>query len=183
MPGPRWLFVTVSAFVISLALLVRAARRLIRVWWPEPFATVALAPPGAGSDAIEAAIELAAPGVVAITAEGRRATRDFAGLSIELAAARTGEPVPVRRKRLAVTTSGVSRVRMKLWTAEIPAAGSYTVSVHGLRPERSYAESRLLFIPDLAVLGRILAVVALGIACVGSLVASGLLAFASRTSG
>jgi hypothetical protein len=177
--GSGWLVVTIPVFVLAAALLIRSVVRLVAVAWAEPLAVVPLAPPPAGSDTIEASIELSAPASVAISGEGKRFTSDFAGLSVAIADA-AGREVPVHDTLVPMTTSGVSRVRLKLASAAIPAAGRYTVSVHGLDPKRSYAESRLLFLPNVALVGRILAVVATAILMIGALVATGLALFAAR---
>jgi hypothetical protein len=179
MPGPLWLVVTIPVFLLSAFLLIRAVVKLVGAAWAEPLAAVQLAPPAAGSDAITASVELAAPGAVSISGEGKRFTRDFSGLSVALADA-AGRAVPVDKKLLPMTTSGVSRVRLKLWSASIPAAGRYTVTVHGLDPGRSYAESRLLVLPDVALVGSILQVLACAFLLIGSLVATGLALFAAR---
>src|SRR5262245_11516711 len=147
MPGPLWLVATIPLFVLSAYLLIRAVVKLMGAAWAQPLAVVPLAPPAAGTDAITAPIELAAPGTIAISGEGKRFTSDFARLSVALADD-AGRAIPVDKKLMPMTTSGVSRVRLKLWSAKIPAAGRYTVTVRGLDPERSYAESRLLFLPN-----------------------------------
>ena len=179
MPGPVWLVATIPVFLVSAYLLIRSVVALMGAAWAQPLATVPLAPPAAGSDALTAAVDLAAPGAVAISGEGKRFTSDFAGLTLALADA-AGRSVAVQKSLVPMTTSGVSRVRLKLWSASIPAAGRYTVTVHGLDPQRSYAESRLLVLPDVAVVGKILAVVACSILMIGSLVATGLALFAAR---
>jgi hypothetical protein len=179
MSGFAWLVLTIPVFVLAAALLIRAVVRLVAVAWAQPLAVVQLAPPPAGSDALDASIELAAPGSVAIAGEGKRMTSDFAGLSVALADA-AGRAVPVRDVLVTTTTSGVSRVRLKLASAGVPAAGRYTVTVRGLDPKRSYAESRLLFLPNVPVVGLILQVVATAILMMGALVATGLALFATR---
>jgi hypothetical protein len=179
MPGPVWLVLTIPVFLIAAFLLIRSVIKLVGAAWAEPVAVVPLAAPAAGSDAITAPIELAAAGAMSITAEGKRFTRDFAGVSVALADA-AGRAVPVAKRLMPMTTSGVSRVRMKLWTAAIPAAGRYTVTVHGLDPGRDYAESRLLVLPDVALVGSILQVVATAMLMIGALVATGLALFAAR---
>jgi len=90
--------------------------------------------------------------------------------------------VPVRDVLVTTTTSGVSRVRLKLASAVLAAAGRYTVTVRGLDPKRSYAESRLLFLPNVPLVGLILQVVATAMLMIGALVATGLALFAARGS-
>ena len=106
----------VALALMSIARLVRLARQ------PE----LARAP-----IAETASVTFADAGPVELALEGPHLTTLFRGLDFALADA-AGRLVPLRKLWFRSSTSGLARVRLALYGADVPHPGAYTVRVTGI---------------------------------------------------
>lgn len=174
-PTPWWLLATVPAFLISTWLLVRTIRSLIRTTQRSVVASVPL----------QGRQTLALPeaGAYDLFVEGKRMSRDFAGLDFALEDG-AGASIPLNRFVVRTTVSGISRVRVKVRGFRLHEAGPVTLSIQGIR-EGSDAENRLVFgRPFLgALVVHVLALVVLGASTIGALVGTILVIVLGRGAG
>jgi hypothetical protein len=161
-----WVFVTAPAVLVGGVLLALTIRSLVRTLRGSIIATVPLV--------AEQRVNLATPGSYDLYGEGSFGTSSFSGLDFALVAA-DGREVPMHVVFIRTVVRSFSRVRLQLRTFSIPQAGTFTLRVRGgLRDQTS--ERLVIGRPvQASVIAHILALVFLGIATIGSLVATVLL--------
>ena len=166
MLGRGWLMVTVPAFGVAAFLLARMIASLVRAVRASRVATVPLAP--------EARVRLEATGTLELAMEGRRFTRDFAGVNFSLHRVDTGQEVPLRRPLFRTKVSGMEKVRLSLYEFDLPAPGEYFLRAESLGAVDP--GSAVVFMRPLgfAVVRHVLSLIGLGALLIGSLVVSAL---------
>ena len=107
--------------------------------------------------------------------EGVRFRRDFGGVDFALADP-AGAVVNLRPVLFRTTVSAVSRVRLLLRRFTAPGAGTFTLRITGIKPDQD-PENRIVFATPVTarMVLHILAIIALGMLLLGSLIASVLL--------
>jgi len=164
---PRsWLFVTVPVFAAAAVALAKVIASLVRAVRAARVATVPLAP--------EARVRLETTGPLELAMEGRRFSRDFAGITFTLHRVDVGQEVPLRRLLFRTQVSGIDRVRLSLYALEVPVPGEYFLRVENLGEVA--ADSAVVFVRPLGmtVVAYVLALIALGAALIGSIVVTAL---------
>jgi hypothetical protein len=175
MPFSRWLFLTIPGFVISAILLALTIRSLLRTLSRSAVAAIPLQP--------SQTFQLPEAGPYDLYAEGGFATNDFFGLKYGLTDS-AGRTVPMSGVLFRTHVRTFSRSRLQAQSFEAPAAGVYTLHVTGLHPN-SAPDNRILINRPVrgAMVLHILALIALGIGMIGSMVATGLLMFGPDQGG
>ncbi len=165
-PLSHWVFLSAPAAVGAAILLGFTIRSLLRTLRSSVVASLPLA--------AAQPVTFAAAGSYDLYAEGGSASARFGGLDFGIADA-DGRDVPMHRVVFRTVVSSFTRVRVQLRSFEIPHAGTYTLRVPG-GDDRPGDVQLLLGRPvRVRVIGHILALVALGIATIGSSVATALL--------
>jgi len=167
-----WLAVTVPVFALSVFLLTVTIRSLIRTMRGAVVATVPLRD--------EQTLTLGSAGKYELYGEGKLLSRDFGRLDFTLTDS-SGTTVPLRSVWLRTHSSSFSRVRLLLRRFTVATPGQFTLRVQGMRSKQN-PESRLVFSRAVraAGLGHTLAIVALALLIIGSLVGSLLLIVLGR---
>jgi hypothetical protein len=164
--GKGWLFATVPAFIAAAVLLAKVIARLVRVVRASRLVAVPLAP--------ETRVHLDATGRLELAVEGRRFSRDFAGVNFSLSRADTGTEVPLSRVLLPTEVSGFSRVRLSLYGFQCPEPADYVLRADGLRDPSP--DSAVVFVRPLGpkFVLYVLGLIVLGAILIGSVVLSAL---------
>jgi hypothetical protein len=172
MLGRSWLAVTLPVFLGAAVLLARVIRSLVRAVRGSRLAAVPLA--------AEARVRLEATGRLELAMEARRFSRDFAGVGFTVTRAEDGREVPLRRLTFRTSVSGMDRVRLSLYALDLARPGELLVRATGLGAPA--ADSAVVFVRPLgaALVVHVLALVALGAALIGAVVASALVFVAPR---
>ena len=167
-PAPWWIAVTVPVCLVSVWLLIRTVRSLIRTTRASVAASVPLRE--------QQILALPGAGHYLLYVEGKRLSRDFGGLDFALSD-RSGATLPLRRTLLRTQLSSLSRVRLALRNFRVDAAGDVTLSTTGIRPEQD-PENRIVIARPFgaALVAHVLALIGLSIVAIGSLVGTILLA-------
>jgi hypothetical protein len=168
MPLSRsWLFVTLPVAVIAIVLLAMTALRLARTVRASVVARVPLRP--------DQRIAFDVAGRLVVHLEGGRLTTRPSGLQLALTAD-DGTPVPLQRVVVRSRVSSTSSVRVALYDAVLPTAGTYTLHADGVDAPDAQAGRAIVFTRPIsgALVGHILALVVLGVALIGSIVVTGL---------
>jgi hypothetical protein len=160
------LFVTVPVFLVAALLLVRTIKGLVRTVRASRVAAVPLAP--------EARVRLETTGPLQLAMEGRRFSRDFAGVTFTLHRVDVGQEVPMRRLLFRTRVSGMDRVRLSLYALDVPAPGEYYLRAESLGAVA--ADSAVVFVRPLgaALVGYVLALIGLGALLIGSILVTAL---------
>jgi len=169
-----WLALTAPLFVLSVFLLTVTIRSVARTMRRAVVAVVPLC--------AEQTLTLESAGEYELHAEGKRFSRDFGWLDFTLTDS-SGTSVPLHTVWLRTHSSSVSRARLLLRKFTAATSGQFTLRVQGIRPEPD-PESRLVVSRAVrgAVVGHMLAIVALSLLTVASLVGSILLLVFQRSS-
>ena len=172
--SPAWLALSVPLFALSLWLLGRTIRGLVRMTRGSVVASVPFRD--------EQPLKLDEAGDYGLYVEGRRFSTDFARTEFELADS-AGASIPLRQVVFRTNVSGMSRVRLQVRQFSVPAAGRYTLRIRGSK-ETADPDNRVVIARPVrgAMVGYILALVGLGVTIIGSLVGSILIAVWSRTT-
>ena len=167
-PAPWWIAVTVPVCLVSVWLLIRTVRTLIRTTRASVVASVPLRG--------QQILPLSGPGNYQLYVEGKRLSRDFGGLDFALSD-RSGATIPMRRLLLRTQVSSLSRVRLALRSFRVDAAGDVTLSTTGIRPAQD-PENRIVIARPFraALVAHVLALVGLSFVAIGSLVGAILVA-------
>lgn len=170
MLGRGWLLLAVPAFAGAAFALARLIPALVRAVRAARLATVPLAP--------EATVRLDATGALELALEGRRFTRDFAGVSVALSRAEDGREVLLHRLLLRTQVSGIDLVRLSLYAFDLPAPGEYRLRASNLGDVGP--DSAFVFVRPLGAKLAIYvpALVLAGAALIGSIVLSALVLMA-----
>jgi hypothetical protein len=173
-PSPSWIALTAPLFVLSVWLLYRTIRSLVGTVRKSIVASVPLRE--------EAALTVDEPGAYDLSVEGSQLSTDFGGLDFAMLRV-DGTPVPMRTAWFRTTVSSVSRVRLQLRRLSVEAPGRFTLRISGIKPDQDPENRVVLSRPiGTAIVGHVLALVALGMLTVGSLVASALLLVGPQSS-
>jgi len=169
-----WLAVSVPVFVLSVCLMVVTIRSLIRTMRAAVVATVPLLD--------EQSLTLGNAGKYEIYGEGKFLSRDFGRLDFTMTDS-SGTSVPLRSVWFRTHSSSFSRVRLLLKRFKVATPGQFTLRLRGIRPESSPVSRLVISRAVRAVMiAHTLAIVALGLLIIGSLVGSLLLIVFGRRS-
>ena len=148
-------------------LLARTIAGLVRATRDSVVANLPLQP--------DQTFQLPSAGPYDLYLEGNRLTSIPSGLSF-IVTDSAGHPVEVRTALIRVEVSSFSRARLKLADLASAAGGTFRLQIQGLPAERS-SDFRVLLARPIAgtLVLHVLALIALGLVVVGSLVASALL--------
>ena len=153
---------TVPVFVVSAWMLLRTVQNLTRTVRGSVVNTIPVAD--------RQIVRFERPGDYDLYIEGRRGS-DLAGLDFRLSDS-AGHTIKLHGNLLRTTVSGISHVRMKLRTFDLPQAGQYELIVSGIRAPNP--EHRIVFSRPVSgsIVGYILDLIALAALTIGSLVGS-----------
>ncbi len=165
-PLSRWVFVSAPAVVVAGILLALTIRSLLRTLRSSVVATLPLA---SGQ-----AVRFDAPGTYDLYGEANFGSANFSGLDFAMTDS-DGRDVPMHAVTFRTVVRTMSGVRLQLRSFEIPRAATYTLRVTDAA-DRSGDIRVVVGRPVQArVVAHILALVVLGAATIGSLVATALL--------
>ncbi len=165
----RWLFLTIPAFAIAAILLGFTVRSLLRTLARSAVVSMPLEP--------SQTFRLAEGGPYDLFVEGSFASNDFVGLDYALADS-AGRKVPMGAVVFRAHVRTLSRARLQIRSFDAPGPGDFTLRVTGVHPNSSPGDRILINRPvRSAMVLHILALLALGVVTIGSLVASGILVF------
>lgn len=174
LPSRQWIALLLPVCGMSLWLLVRTIRSLIRTTRD---AVVATLPATA-----EQTVTLH-PGGYALAVESRHFSRDFAAVDFELRDS-AGTVIPLPNVLFRTKISSSSRVQLELRRFTIVAAGDYLLRTTGLSPTADSANRLIVRRPAGAQIAlHIVTLVVLGILAIGSLVGSIVLWVGVRDAG
>ena len=167
-PALSWIAVTVPVFLVSVWVGIRTVRSLIRTTRASVVASVPLRE--------RQILPLPGAGHYDLYVEGKRLSRDFGGLDFALSD-RSGTTLPMHRLLVRTQASSLSRVRLALRSFRVDAAGDFTLSATGIKPEQD-PENRIVIARPVraALVAHVVALIGLSIAAIGSLVGTILLA-------
>jgi hypothetical protein len=157
-----WIALSLPCLLISIWLITRTAGSLIRKLRDSIVLTVPVSP--------SQPVTFSEPGAHDLNLEGRRGA-NLSGLDFQLY---DGElRVPLDSLVVRTTVSGLSRVRLKVRSFHLSRAGTYTLDISGLRSGLD-PENRVVFTRPAGgvIVTHVLALVALGILAIGSIVGS-----------
>jgi hypothetical protein len=161
-----WLLLTVPVGLAALGLLVATAVSLVRTVRGSVVTRVPVR--------AEQRVTLDRAGELALSYEGSMLSRGPAGLRFALTGA-DGAAVPLHGVLFRTRVSSFRRTRMELYDFTLRAPGAYVLRVEGLGPAE-YGGDAIVFSRRFgaALVGHVLALVVLGAAFIGSMVATGL---------
>jgi hypothetical protein len=166
-PGLSWLAVTIPALLVGGFLLARTIASLVQATRGSVVATLPLSS--------DQAFELAAAGPYDLYLEGPRLALMPRGVGFSLSDA-AGLTIPVTATLVPTKVTSFSRVRVRVARFAVAAPGSFTLRLTGPAVEAGNDFRVVLARPVTATLTfHVLALVALGILTIGSLVATVLL--------
>lgn len=125
----------------------------------------------------EQLVDIHSSGDLALNLEAKLFTRISANLRFALSPAGSNSPIALSPARVQTRVSSMSRARMELYTFSISTPGAYTLRIDGLTASTDHSSNAIVITRQVgaALLLHILALIALGFALIGSLVASGLI--------
>ena len=167
MPSPAWIALTIPVFLGSAWLLAKSISGLVRL----VRGSVVLSQP------VRPLMELRLTqlGPYQVGVEGKRFSRDFAGLAFELRSPRGGS-LPLPRILVRTSVNGISRSRVTLRSFEADEPGVYSLAVRGIGPDHN-PDNRIVITRPMAgsMVGLILAIIVTAALAIGSLVGTLLL--------
>jgi hypothetical protein len=163
-----WLLLTIPVALAALALLSLTVSSLLRT---VRGSVIASAPIRA-----EQEITMTSSGNFALNLEGPVFTSRPAGLRFALSSAQSGTPIALNPIAFRTDVSSMSRSRIELYSFTIPSPGAYTLRVDGIDSSIDYSSHAILITRRyrVALVLHVLALVALGVALIGSMVITGL---------
>ena len=174
LPSRQWIAVLLPVCGVSLWLLARTIRSLIRT---NGEAVVATLP------AIAEQTVVLDPGEYALAVESRHFSRDFAAVDFELQDS-GGTRIPLPNVLLRTRVSSSSRAQLELRRFTIASAGIYLLVTSGLIPAADSANRLVVRRPvGPQIVLHIVTLVVLGILAIGSLVGSIVMLVGVRDAG
>jgi hypothetical protein len=169
MSSRTWLYLTVPVALAAFALLAWTIASLLRTVRASVIATVPMR--------AEQRVDINSSGSLALNLEGALFTRIPSNLHYTLSSAATGATIPLLPSRVQTHVTSMSRSRMEIDSFSLPASGTYVLRIDGLDPSVDYGSYAIVITRQVgaALVLHILALIALGFALIGSLVASGLI--------
>jgi hypothetical protein len=163
-----WLFLTIPVALAALALLSRTALSLLRTVRGSVIASVPIR--------AEQQFTINSSGAFALNIESPVLTTRPATLRFALSSAASNSPIALLPIAFRTDVSSMSRSRIELYSFTIPSPGAYALRVDGIDPSTDYSRHAILITRQYlgALVLHVLALVALGIALIGSLVVTGL---------
>jgi len=163
-----WLFLTIPLALAAIALLSRTALSLLRTVRGSVIVSVPIRS--------EQEVTITASGAFALNLESPAFTTRPATLRFALSSTGSGSPIALYPIAFRTDVSSMSRSRVELYSFTIPSPGAYTLRVDGIDPSTDYSSHAILITRQYrgALVLHVLALVALGVALIGSLVVTGL---------
>jgi hypothetical protein len=168
MPSRSWLLLTIPVALAAIALLSWTIASLLRTVRGSVIATVPIR--------TEQTVDINSTGDFAINIEGPLFVRRPTNLRFALSAADSDARIALYPILLQTDVTSMSRSRMELYSFTIHSAGAYHLHTDGVDPAADYSRDAILITRQFrgALVLHVLALIACGVALIGSLVISGL---------
>lgn len=163
-----WLLLALPLAVVALVLLTLTAVSLLRTVRSSVVMSVPVR--------AEQAVTFKEAGSYVLNVEGKTFSRAAAGLGFVIATEGSATSVPLQKVLMRTEVSSFSRTRLELYSFEIAAPGVYTLRITGTNSSSGNDNAAIVFTKPftLALVLHVLALVALGVMLIGSLVVTGL---------
>ena len=165
---PRlWIALTIPVGLVSIVLLARSIRALVRLVRGSVVAWLPVEP--------VQAFRLDAPGPYQLGVEGTRFSRAFADLDFDLRSPR-GDTLSLPPVLVRTSVNSMTRSRLTLRSFDAPEPGSYHLTIRGIRSDHDPNDRIVITHPiGGSMVGLILAIIATAFLTIGSLVGTVLL--------
>ena len=164
-----WLLLTIPVALAAIALLSRTALSLLRSVRGSVIASVPIRS--------EQQLTINSSGDFALNLEAPTFTSHPASLSFSLAGVDPQSTIALHPIAFRTELSSMSRARLELYSFTIPSPGTYTLRVAGLNPATDYSTHAIVITRQYrgALVLHVIALIALGVLLIGSIVISGLI--------
>ena len=164
-----WLLLTIPVGLAAIALLTWTIASLLRTVRGSVIASVPLV--------TEQRVEIGSSGDFAINIDSPLLTRRPINLRFTLSGADSSTRIAMYPILVQTDVTSMSRSRMELYSFTIHSAGTYQLRIDGLEPGVDYSRDAILITRQFrgALVLHVLALIACGVALIGSLVVSGLI--------
>jgi len=163
-----WLLLTIPVALAAIGLLSWTISSLLRTVRGSVIATVPIR--------AEQRVDINSSGDFAINIEGPGFVRRPTSLHFALSAATSDARIALYPILLRTDVTSMSRSRMELYSFTIPSPGTFKLHIDGLDAAADYSRDAILITRQFrgALVLHVLALIACGVALIGSLVISGL---------
>jgi hypothetical protein len=163
-----WLLLTIPIALAAIGLLSWTIASLLRTVRGSVIATVPIR--------AEQRVDINSSGDFALNIEGPLFVRRPTNFHFTLSGADSEARIALYPILLRTDVTSMSRSRMELYSFRIHSAGAYQLRIDGLEPAADYSRDAILITRQFrgALVLHVLALIACGVALIGSLVVSGL---------
>jgi hypothetical protein len=163
-----WLLLTIPVALAALALLAWTVSSLLRTVRGSVIATMPIR--------AEQRVDINSSGDFALNIESPLLTRRPTNLAFALSRVDSDARIALYPILLQTDVTSMTRSRMELYSFTLPSAGTYKVHIDGIDPASDYSRDAILITRQFrgALVLHVLALIACGVALIGSIVVSGL---------